>query len=174
MGTGILVCGLNGAGKSTLGRALAKELDFHFIDSEELYFPKTENPPDYSRPRKKEEALRLLLQETEIHQNFVLAAVTGELSVPFQLAVKILAPKEIRMKRLRDRSFSQFGGRVLPQGDLYEQEEAFFRFAASRTEDTVEDWLNTLSCPVLTVDGTKSIAENCAFLAEEIRKKPLP
>lgn len=43
MGTGIILCGLNGAGKSTLGRALAKKLDFYFIDSEDLYFPK-ENP----------------------------------------------------------------------------------------------------------------------------------
>ena len=166
-GVGILLCGLNGAGKSTLGKALAEKLNYHFIDSEDLFFSKSDSLPDYSRPRKKEEAERLLLKEIETHQNFVLAAVTGDLSAPFQLAVKILVPKEIRMKRLRDRFFSKFGNRMLPQGDLYEQEEAFFRFAASRTEDTVADWLKTLSCPVITVDGTKPVEENVLFLARQ-------
>ena len=40
---GIIICGLNGTGKSTLGKALAEKLHFHFIDIENLYFPKT-NP----------------------------------------------------------------------------------------------------------------------------------
>lgn len=43
MGAGIMVCGLNGSGKSTLGKALAEKLGFHFIDNEDLFFPKT-NP----------------------------------------------------------------------------------------------------------------------------------
>lgn len=42
MGMGIIVCGLNGSGKSTLGKALAEKLHFHFIDNEDLYFPKTD------------------------------------------------------------------------------------------------------------------------------------
>lgn len=42
MGTGIIICGLNGVGKSTLGKALAEKLHFHFIDNEDLYFPKTD------------------------------------------------------------------------------------------------------------------------------------
>ena len=40
---GIIICGLNGTGKSTFGKALAEKLHFHFIDIENLYFPKT-NP----------------------------------------------------------------------------------------------------------------------------------
>lgn len=42
MGIGIIVCGLNGTGKSTLGKALVEKLNFHFIDNENLYFPKTD------------------------------------------------------------------------------------------------------------------------------------
>ncbi len=55
MGTGIIVCGLNGAGKSTLGKALAKRLHFHFIDNEDLYFPKTDPIYIYAAPRTREE-----------------------------------------------------------------------------------------------------------------------
>ena len=51
MGTGIIVCGLNGSGKSTLGKALAEKLDFHFIDNENLYFPKTNPNYVYSSPQ---------------------------------------------------------------------------------------------------------------------------
>ena len=175
MGMGILLCGLNGAGKSTLGKALAEKLGFHFIDSEDLFFPKTDAQPDYARPRKKEEAQRLLLEEIKFHENFVLASVTGDFgqdfSPCFQYAVQVAVPKEIRMKRLRDRSFSQFGGRMLPGGDRYEQEEAFFRFAESRAEDTVENWLRTLSCPVIELDGRKPVEENVLFLAEQIKGK---
>ena len=178
MGMGILLCGLNGAGKTTLGKALAENLGFHFIDSEDLFFPKADPQPDYARPRKKEEARKLLLREIEFYQDFVLASVTGDFGedffCPFQLAVEITVPKELRMKRLRDRSFRQFGDSILPGGDRYEQEEEFFRFAESRAENTVESWLRTLPCPVLKIDGTKPIEENVLFLAEHIKGKMLP
>lgn len=177
MGMGILLCGLNGAGKTTLGKALAEKLGFHFIDSEDLFFPKADPQPDYAHPRKKEEAKRLLLREIECHKSFVLASVTGDFGEDsfclFQLAVWVAAPKELRMKRLRERSFRQFGDSILPGGDRCEQEEAFFRFAESRPENTVESWLKTLPCPVLKIDGTKPIEENVLFLAEHIKGKML-
>ena len=178
MGMGILLCGLNGAGKSTLGKALAEKLGFHFIDSEDLFFPKTDAQPDYARPRKKEEAQRLLLEEIKFHENFVLASVTGDFgqdfSPCFQYAVQVAVPKEIRMKRLRERSFSQFGDRMLPGGDLYGQEGAFFRFSGSRAENTVENCLRSLTCPVIKIDGTKPIEENVSFLGELITGKKRP
>lgn len=60
MGTGIIVCGLNGAGKSTLGRALAKKLDFFFLDIEDLYFPKTDPDYIYASPRSRKDVEELL------------------------------------------------------------------------------------------------------------------
>lgn len=36
----LIICGLNGAGKSTLAKALAKKMDYHFIDIEDVYFQK--------------------------------------------------------------------------------------------------------------------------------------
>lgn len=172
MGTGILVCGLNGAGKSTLGRALAKELRFHFINDEDLYFPKDDPRYLYASPRPREEVERLLLQEVKTHENFVFASVKvdyGEAVTPFfRYAVLIEVPKELRMKRVRERSFQKFGNRMLPGGDLYETEEAFFAFVGSKAENTVEEWVKTLRCPILRVDGTKPIEENVRFLIEQI------
>ena len=88
----------------------------------------------------------------------------------FRYAVLIEVPKEIRMQRVRERSFQKFGNRMLPGGDLYEQEEAFFCYVDSKAETTVEEWIEDLHCPILRVDGTKPIAENVRRIAMEIRK----
>ena len=173
MGTGIIVCGLNGAGKSTLGRALAKELDFYFIDNEELYFPKENSGYPYSSPRSRDEVKQSLLREIQLHDNFVFAAVKGDygeaIAPFFQYAVLLQAPKNIRMGRVRDRSFLKFGDRMLPGGDLYEQEEEFFALVQSREADTVEEWVRSLSCPVIRVDGTKPVEANVRFIIERVR-----
>ncbi len=141
MGTGILMCGLNGVGKSTLGKALAEKMRFHFIDNEGL-----------------------LLCEMKAHENFIFTSVKGDYGETilsfFQYAVLIHVPREIRLQRVRDRSFKKFGNRILPGGDLYEKEEQFFEFVISRAENTVEEWAQSLSCPIIRVDGTRPIEEN--------------
>lgn len=130
MGTGIIICGLNGAGKSTLGKALAKELDFYFIDNEDLFFPKTDPRYKYASPRSREEVEKLLFHEIKAHENFVFASVKGDYGENiypfFQHAVVIDVPKDIRIQRVKNRSFQKFGNRMLPGGDLYKSEENFF------------------------------------------------
>lgn len=171
---GIIVCGLNGAGKSTLGRALAEKLNFHFIDNEDLYFPKTSPDYMYASPRTRKEVEGLLLREIKTHENFVFASVKGdygeEISSFFQYAVLIHVPKGIRMQRVRDRSFQKFGNRMLTGGDLYEQEERFFDLVNSRPENTVEEWILSLKCPIIRIDGTKAIQENVDFIVEQLQK----
>lgn len=164
MGMGIVVCGLNGAGKSTLGRALAARLRFHYIDAEDLFFPKTDPGYLYASPRPRQEAESLLLQEARAHEDFVLAAVKGdygEAFLPFvRCALWVRAPRAVRLGRVRDRSFQKFGERVLPGGDLYARERGFWEFCEAREEDLVEGWLRGLRCPVLQVDGTRPVEEN--------------
>lgn len=74
--------------------------------------------------------------------------------------MKIDVPKDIRLQRVKKRSFEQFGDRMLFGGDLYEREERFFRLVEAREENTVEEWVKALKCPVIRIDGTKSIDEN--------------
>lgn len=174
MPKGILICGLNGAGKSTLGKVIAKRIDYHFIDNEDLYFPKSDPEYIYSSPRTREEVTELLFQEIKNHENFVFTSVKGDYGEAFypflQYAVLIQVPKDIRMKRIRDRSFQKFGDRMLSGGDLFEREESFFSFAESRAEDTVEEWIKALDCPIIRIDGTKSIDENADYIIERIQK----
>lgn len=172
MGTGIMICGLNGSGKSTLGKALAERLHFHFIDSEDLFFSKADKDYPYASPRMRENAEKLLYNEIKANENFVFASVTGdygELIYPFFRYVILMdAPKDIRLRRVKNRSFRMFGDRILPGGDLYKQEEEFFEFVKSRPENAVEEWIRLLSCPVLKIDGTKSIEENIDLILNHI------
>ena len=172
MGTGIIICGLNGTGKSTLGKALAEKINFHFADIEDLYFPKTDSQYIYSSPRSHEEVKTILLSEIKAHPNFVLSSVKGDYGDTihsfFQYAILITAPANSRIQRVKNRSFQTFGSRMLPGGDLYEQEATFFDFVKSRTENTVEDWVNSLSCPIVRIDGTKPVEENIEYIIEHI------
>lgn len=174
MGFGIIVCGLNGSGKSTLGKRLSEHLSFHFIDSEDLFFSNAQSQLAYSKPRSREEAKALLMNEVNEHENFVFAAVKGnygeEILPYYKFAVLIDVPKEIRLERVKNRSFMKFGERMLPGGDLYEQEKAFFDMVSTRTENGVEEWAQTLNCPVLRIDGTKAIDENIICITEQVRK----
>ena len=173
MGTGIIVCGLNGSGKSTLGKALADALGFHFIDNEDLYFPKTDPNYMYAVQRTQEEVEKLLMDEVRQYGDFVFAAVKGNYGediIPFyKYAVLIEVPREVRLERVRKRSYNKFGDRMLKGGDLYEREKAFFELVGSRSERLAEDWVKTLKCPIIRVDGTKPIEENVEVVVEQIR-----
>jgi len=172
-GTGIIVCGLNGSGKSTLGKALADKLGFCFIDNEDLYFSKTDPDYLYASARTHEEVEKLLISEVNAHKDFVFASVKGdhvEAFYPFiQYAVLIDVPKDIRIQRVRNRSFQKFGNRMLPGGDLYEQEEQFFAYVESRSNNTVEEWLQSLKCTVIRVDGTKPIEQNVDLIIKQLK-----
>jgi len=172
---GIIICGLNGAGKSTLGKVLAEKLNFYFIDIEDLYFPKTDPNYMYASPRTHEEVKTILLHEMKIHENFILASVKGDYGEDIysliQCAILLDVPKSIRMQRVRKRSFQKFGNRMLLGGDLYEQEEKFFRLVESREESIVEEWVKSLKCPIIRIDGTKPIDENTNFIMERIQNK---
>ena len=165
---GIIICGLNGTGKSTLGKALAEKLHFHFIDIENLYFPKTNRNYIYASPRTHEDVAERLLDEIGTYENFILASVKGdygeELYSFFQYAILLDVPRDIRLQRVKDRSFQKFGNRMLSGGDLFEQEEKFFRFVESRNENTVEEWVKFLKCPVMRIDGTKPVDENANLI----------
>ncbi len=166
---GILICGLNGVGKSTLGKLLAQRLGWQFIDNEDLYFPKIDERYAYSDPKSKEEVIRLLEERIEKDRRFVFAAVKGDygekLASLLDYAIVVEVPREIRLARVRERSFRRFGERIREGGDLAERENAWFSLVESRPEDYVETWLKSVICPVIRVDGTRPIEENVAHLA---------
>ena len=171
MSGGIIVFGANGAGKTTLGRELARRLGFKYMDIEDYYFAPAAIP--YTRPRSRDEAIGLLLADIEKHGAFVLSAVTGdfgeEITALYDLAVYLTAPKEVRMRRIEQRGYECFGERVREGGDMCEQELKFCAWAAARDLSKIDQWADSLTCPVLRLDGAKDIAENAEWAAGEYR-----
>ena len=172
MGIGIQICGLNGSGKSTLGRALAEKIGFYFIDDENLYFSRSNPNEPYTNPKPRHEVEQLLMKEVKNHPDFVFAAVKGDYEKDiismYDYVIMIDVPKSVRSKRVRNRSYKKFGSRMLLGGDLYNQEEAFFQMVESRQSSYVENWLQTVKCPIIRVDGTKPIDENVEYIINSI------
>lgn len=138
-----------------------------------MYFPKTNPNYIYASSRIRKEVGKLLLHEIKTHKNFIFASVKGEYGEDIysliQYALLLDVPKNIRLQWVKKRSFQEFGNRMLSGGDLFEQEEKFFRFVESRNENTVEEWVKSLKCPVIRIDGTKPIDENTDLIIEYIQ-----
>ncbi len=169
----ILICGLNGAGKSTLGKSLAERMQYRFIDVENYYFTGEDEEYPYDNARTREEVAELLLEDMRKYDNLIFTSGKGnygdEVISLFTEAILICVPKEIRMKRVRDRSFQKFGDRILPGGDLYEKEKQFFSMAEHRLEHETEDWLKSVHIPMMQVDGTKMIDDNVNEIMKWLR-----
>lgn len=172
---GLIVCGLNGIGKSTLGRALADHLGWRFIDNEDLYFPDAAADNKYATPRTEEQFLIHLAEALNRDDCFVYAAVKADhapaITSRFTCAVLVDTPRDIRLRRVRERTLARSGSRALPGGDLCEQEQRFFAKISARPENYTAKWLNTLHIPVLRLDGTRPVAENVARIVAWLREQ---
>ena len=176
MGCVILVCGLNGVGKSTMAKALAERLNLRFVDIEDIYFSRQDNPDyPYEKSRPYEEVVSMLTSIVNSENDIVLASVTGKFGDEFvshlKCAICIEVPREIRLKRVHDRSYLRFGEKSCNGGDYYEQIKSFHNFCASRDENLVEDWLSTICCPIFRVDGTLPISDNVNLIAEKLNSQ---
>jgi len=167
----VSINGGNGSGKTTLGRELAYILDYKHIDHEDYAFEQSDIP--YTVPRLHKKCVELMLTDIEKSEGFVLSAVTGdfgnEIESLYALAVYIVAPKELRIERVKQRGIERYGERVLEGGNMYEQQKGFVEFVAARPLSRIEQWIEALTCPVIHIDGTVDWRENAKMIAEKWR-----
>jgi hypothetical protein len=154
---------------------LADRMGYEFVDNEDLFFPKTDPSYVFSSPRSKEEVIRLLEERISANSRFIFAAVKGnygdKLIALLDHIVLIEVPKQVRSQRVRDRSYQKFGDRILPGGDLYDKESKWFSLTDSRPETYVTDWLDTVDCPVIRIDGTLPVEENVDYLVSVLAEE---
>jgi adenylate kinase family enzyme len=170
------ITGASGAGTTALGCAAAARYDVPLFDSDDYYWLQTDPPFREARPR--EDRLALLEPRLTESGAWVLSGSNHGWADPliryYTLVVYLSAPTEIRLERLRTREREEFGEAIAPGGHMHEQFTAFIDWAAAyddgpttmRSQAAHEQWLATLPCPVLRLDGTRPIAELLEALAE--------
>ena len=168
----IIICGLNGSGKTTLGKELAKRTNYLHKDIEEYYF---NNNVDYkyAKAYSKYEVIKNIEKDFDKYNNIIFTACKGDygnLNTRYDFAIYIQLDKETRLNRVKERSYKQFGDRVLKNGDLYEKESRFWNMVYNKDESKVKDWFNCLKCPKIQIDGKKSIEENTEMILDKYKK----
>jgi adenylate kinase family enzyme len=176
----IHILGASGSGTTTLGRALAERLQCPHFDTDDYFWLPTD--PPFTHQRERTQRQRLLMDNLTAHDSWVVSGSLcgwGDVAIPlFALVVFLWVPHDVRMARLRKREFARFGERILPGGDMYESSQAFLRWAASYDEGGLDirsrrlhdQWLSTLPCPILCIEGEYTIEEPLAVLMVEIQR----
>ena len=186
---GIIIFGAPGAGSTTLGKEIAKQLNFQYLDIDDyLWRWDTELPLTVTRPR--EERTESLMNDIKKHPKFVIAGTIfndRNLFHPLlDMAVFISTPAEVCAKRVRIREHARWGYRVLPGGDMYKTtrfhgDVSDYIANARRYEEADaskfgrklhEQWIAELPCPVIRVDGLKSISENADWIIMQFSNLP--
>lgn len=159
--------GPSGSGTSTLGRAICERTGFALLESDDYLWMPT-NPP-FTTKRSSEERRRLLTKDLDKAGSAVIAGSMvgwGDAVRPrVTLAVRLYAPTEVRLNRIKQRELDRFGERILPGGDMYELQQAFYEWAAAydtgdeniRSIAQHDRWQQGLTCPRLDLDGTLPI-----------------
>jgi adenylate kinase family enzyme len=165
----IHVTGASGAGTTTLGRVIADRLSLARLDTDDFFWVPTD--PPFQRKREMPTRLRLLTEALDEagSAGWVLSgSLSGwgdKLISRFQLVVFLVAPTDLRLRRLVARERLTFGADALAAGGLMHAEHAkFLAWAAAydeggpdmRSRAMHEAWLATLPCPVLRLDGALS------------------
>jgi len=116
-----------------------------------------------------------MLGDIEKYRSFIISACTGDFSEKitqfYELAVYISAPLDIRMERVKQRDYEKYGERVSKGNNMYEQQLNFYDFVANRPLSRIEQWAETLTCPVIRIDGTEDWRINSANIAERYNNR---
>jgi len=159
---GIIVFGAGGTGKTTLACELARILNFNHFDTDDYFFEQTD--PPFTQARSLSE--RISIMRPLLKSNFIISGCLREWGGAFDamlsMAIFLVVPTEIRIERLEKREFNRNGERIKLGGDLHSRHKEFIKYVATydnggmetRSLASQQAWAETLTCPVIRVDGT--------------------
>lgn len=175
----IHIFGASGSGTTTLGRALSERLQCPHFDTDAYFWLSTD--PPFTQKRETTLRQKHLMDELTAYESWVLSGSLcgwGDVVIPlFELVVYLWLSPETRMERLWQRERERYGDRIMPGGDMYEQSQSFLHWAASyddggldmRSRRRHEEWLSTLPCPIVCIEGEYTIEEQIDVLMAELQ-----
>jgi adenylate kinase family enzyme len=178
----VYIFGASGSGVSTLGKALSEQLTIPYFDSDDYYW--LDKEPMFTHKRALEERNTTLLQDLTINESWALGGPVFTWKEPtlppkVDLIVFLHIPKEIRMKRLKEREFERFGKSIFTDPKRAKISQDFLAWAADYDEDTgianrtynsQKKWLETAHSPVLELVGDLTVAEKIVKILNHIQK----
>lgn len=160
----IHITGASGAGTTTLAKELQKRFGYTHLDTDDFFWEPTD--PPFTKKREAGARRKLLAEAMDAAERCVLSGSLtewGDVFIPrFDLVLYVHTPTKIRVERLREREFREFGERIRPGGDMYEEHRAFIEWAGQYDTGGMEmrsalhhrEWLKQIKCPVIEADGT--------------------
>ena len=132
----IHIFGASGSGTTTLAKALTKELCSTHLDTDDYFWE-----IKYTNIRELGDRIGLLKRDLENDKNSIL--------------------------RLKKREFERYGEEIFDGGSKHEQYKEFMEWAGLydhaglevRSKALHDDWLKTLTCPVLRIEGDYTVQE---------------
>lgn len=175
MKSGIMIIGPSGCGKTTLGRKVAEMLGYPYFDVDE-YIWRFDTPELYTVMYSREEKISRLKEAIAPYEHFVMAGSMSSFHEAFDpyfgMMVFLYADPDIRVSRIRERSILRFGDRVMEGGDMFQSNLDFLesnrRYESDGSPNLKEqtEWMNSLSCKKLRLDGSESIDGNASLIVK--------
>ena len=160
------IFGASGSGTTSLGSALSNKLNLRHFDSDNYYWKKTD--PPFAQANSVEERHELLLADLDGLEGWILSGSMDSWSEPFlplfDGVIFVQSDPNLRVKRLRDREYRDYGARIKKGGDMFEEHEYFVKWAhqydkgelPGRSLKRHEAWMESLDCPILRVTNNDS------------------
>ncbi len=177
----IHILGASGSGTTTLGAALAAKLGCPHEDTDDYFWLPTDPPFTTRRPA----AARLArLLPRLVGETWVLSGSALKWGTPleplYDLVVFLRLDPALRMARLSRREAERYGARIAPGGDMVVASHAFLDWAESydtagpqhRSLAAHEQWLATMTCPVLRLDSAASVKHLVAAVLGHLSAGP--
>lgn len=167
----IIICGLNGSGKTTLGKHLSKKINYVHKDIEDYYFNQNTDYK-YTKTNSRENVTKELEKDFYCYENIVFTACKGDygnIGNMYDLAIFIRLDRDTRLNRVKERSYKQFGDRILKNGDIHKKEMEFWKKIYNKDESEITSWFNSLKCKKIEIDGNKNIEENIKIILNKFK-----
>lgn len=176
----IHVYGASGSGTTTLGEAISSKYGYEHLDTDHYFWLPT-NPP-YMSKRDVTDRISLMKKKMEENDKIIISGSLcgwGDVFIPlFHLAIRIVTPTDIRINRLKDREYKNFGDRIRFHGDMYEDHLSFIKWAkeydngdeSMRSKAMHDKWSKLLTCNQVILDGTKRVEDNLELLKSELER----
>ncbi|MBP5604315.1 MAG: AAA family ATPase [Ruminiclostridium sp.] len=175
MPTGIIIIGPSGSGKTTLGKMVSQKLGYPYFDVDD-YIWKNDTEEPYSVMYSREEKISRLSSAIAPFDHFVMAGSMSSFHYAFddkfEMMILLYAGPDIRTERVHRRAIERFGDRVLKGGDMYESHLRFLendrRYEKDGSPNLREqrDWMNSMSCVKMELDGVNSIETNAGIIID--------